>query len=48
MTKGRVEKYVHRGRRGKLSKKFECSVNIGALVIDGYLDFSYEEGFDDG
>ena len=34
--------------RGKLSKEFESSVNTGALIIDGWLDFSHEEGFDDG
>ena len=34
--------------RKKLRKEFQCSVNTGALVIDGWLNFSYEEGFDDG
>ena len=30
---------MHRmgGGRGKLNKEFECSVNTGALVIDGWL-----------
>ena len=38
------------GGREKLSKEFEGSVNnASALVIDGWLDFSYyEEDFDDG
>ena len=33
---------------GNLSKEFEGSVNTNALVIDGWMDFSYEEVFDDG
>ena len=36
------------GGTGNLSKEFEGSVNTSALVIDGWLGFSYEEGFDDG
>ena len=34
--------------RRKLSKKIERSVNIHALVINGGLNFFYEEGFSDG
>ena len=37
-----------RGGRGKPSKEYEGSVNTGVLVSDGWVDFSYEEGFDDG
>ena len=33
--------------RGKLSNKFERSVHIRALVINGWLNISYE-GFSDG
>ena len=36
------------GGRAELSKECECSVHTSALVIDGSLNFSYEEGFDDG
>ena len=30
------------GFRGKLSKKFERSVHTSALVINGWLNISYE------
>ena len=36
------------GFRGKLSKKFECSVHTSASVINGWLNISHEEGFSDG
>ena len=32
---------------GKLSKKFELCVHISALVVNGWLNISYE-GFSDG
>ena len=36
------------GFRGKLSKKFELSVHTSALVINGWLNISCEEGFSGG
>ena len=33
---------------GKLSKTFERAVNNSALVINGWLNISYEEGFSEG
>ena len=37
-----------RGVMGKLSKNFDHFVHTGALVIDRWMDFSYEEGINDG